>query len=231
MAGSTSNRTLAHGGVLWGQSFNPITYVPPDDDDGVTLVYLEATKDIVDGTPLDMDGALAATVVGTDNANAYLPVAMPLHFTTVGTWTCNFVIVGRNQFGEDVTETVATTGGTIISSNWCYSFVASITPNTLSGWTTSDSLDIGYTANVTANASIPLPFKLKDVNHINSVTVNGTSYAVTLDEVDRVDGDDVTASLLYHTVIVGAGTPADFGGGTTILPVSINLTLGAQEVY
>ncbi len=221
---ATSHGTLARGGVLWGMGFSPQITVPPNDVDGiVTHIDGDAeTGEIAVGVNLNMDGVLAASDATDDNA--YLPGAMSLQFEGVGTWDATWLVTGRNQFGDVVSESVnvAPSAGTVrVMTNHCYSFVASIACTAVTGWTlVGDTLDVGFEHNDNADCPYPLPFRVKDTDHVQAIAIAGSIF----------DGTDITVSTVYNTVTV-ATAATNVTGLTTLTPATISLVNGAAQVY
>lgn len=111
----------------------------PDNTASMIVVSTTDWDDLTEGVALTLDGE-ASTAIG-----AALPWAIALVFkrsldTAVGT----FVIVGYNQFGDSVTETIVLAAGGAVETEtaWCYSLVTSITC-TVKGAGTTQTLNIG----------------------------------------------------------------------------------------
>lgn len=200
--------------------FSPQITVPPNDDNCITLIYTQGTKEVVVGTKIDMDGVLAASDANDDNA--YLPSAMALQFEAQGTVDFVMDVVGRNQFGDNVTESVTFGSSTalIAYTNHCYSFVESITPTTVTSWTSTDDMLIGFEHNDNVDCPYPLPFRPRDADHIQAITIAGTVF----------DGTDITVSLIYNTVTV-LNAATNVTGLTTLTPATISLVNGAAQTY
>ena len=220
--GSTSHRSLATGSLLWGMGFNPQIVVGINDNACFTAEYVQGTKNLVVGTNVDLDGVLSAS--DSNNDNAYMPGATALQFESEGGPTLTFDVVGRNQFGESVSETVSLDGSTsVVYTNHCYSFVESVVPTVVTGWAaTSDKFRIGFEHNDEADCPYPLPFRVRDEDHIQAISLAGKTF----------DGSDITVSKVYNTVTVkNSATNIQDTDGLGLRVASISLVNGAAETY
>lgn len=220
MAGGTNHASLARGGVLWGMGFAPQITVPTNAANSVTLIYTQGVKEVVVGTALDMDGDLAAS--DANDQNAYLPGAMALQFEAQGTVDFVVNVIGRNQFGENVSElvTFGSSSDLIVYTNHCYSFVESMTPTVVTSWTSGDDLLVGFEHNDNVDCPYPLPFKPRNSDHVQAIAIAGNIF----------DGSDITTSLIYHTVTV-ANAASNITGLTELTPATISLVNGAAMTY
>ena len=170
------------------------------------------------GTTLNFKGVLAAADANDDNA--YLPGATALLFTKAGTYTMSFDVVGRNQFGETVSESVSVDSGAAYTVH-CYSFVETITVSAVSGWSVAgDTLAVGFDHNDNLDCPYPLPFRVRDEDHIQAITIAGKTF----------DGTDITVSKVYNTVTV-KNSATNIQSQNDLITASISLVNGAAETY
>jgi len=182
--------------------------------------YVQGTKNLVVGTNVDLNGVLSAS--DANNDNAYMPGATALQFENEGNPTLVFDVVGRNQFGDDVSETVSLSSSpTVVYTNHCYSFVASVVPTTVTGWAAiSDKFRIGFEHNDEADCPYPLPFRVRDEDHVQAISIKGVTF----------DGSDITVSKVYNTVTV-KNSATNIQSVTNLIPATISLVNGAAETY
>lgn len=212
---ATRNNNLGKGSLLWGASFNPVTYIPTDDPNSIVEAQLP-----VAGATLNMDGSAANADAAGDNA--YMPVPMALCFDhTVANHATTYRIDGKDQFGQDTIEDVSLTAQNAVYTNHCWSFVRTITVLATDASST-ERVVVGWIGNAVLDCPIPLPFYLKDPNHIYGLAVEAVQY----------DAVHLAPSKVYNTAVLlsDAGAPANLTA-TEILVVSINLINGAQAVY
>lgn len=225
MAGSTSNRTLAPGSLLWGRSFFPESYVAGEG--AAPLEHFVRNVDVPDlssGLPknIPLKGGGAAGDSAGDNA--YLSCPSSLFFkvtdTNLATLALTFVITGRNQFGDDVTETFSTLSDATVYTDHCYSFVESIVVTASTAWEeAADLLTVGANGNKTIDWPIALPFRIISADHIRAMSVEGTQFPAS----------DITISKVFNTAtILNSATNVE---ADAIGPVGISLVPGAREVY
>lgn len=221
--GSTSHRSLATGSLLWGMGFQPQIAVGIND----SLCFaaeINGNDDTVTAgtTNLAFDGTLSAS--DSSNLNAYMPGATALQFEGNGTFTMSILVTGRNQFGETVTETVALAPSAAeeqVMTNHCYTFVASALVTAVSGWSVAgDTLEVGFEHNDLVDCPYPLPFRVRDADHIQAITIQGTIF----------DGTDITVSKVYNTVTV-ANSATNIQSVSTIGVATISLVNGSAETY
>ena len=220
MAGSTSHRNLAPGSVLWGMGFTPTITVGINSNACFAAEYVQGTKNVVVGTNIDLDGPLSAS--DSTNDNAYMPGATALQFENEGDPVLTFDVTGLNQFGDKVTETVSLDDDpTAVYTNHCYTKVISVVPTAVSGWAaTSDKFRIGFEHNDEADCPYPIPFRLKDTDHIQGIAIKGVMF----------DGSDITVSKVYNTITV-KNSATNIQSMTALTTASIVLTPGAAGIY
>ena len=200
--------------------FTPVTHSPPNDADGYMVEITGAVASALEvDAVMDLDGALAASdAAGT---NSYLGCSSALQFDSEGSYTATLDVVGRNQFGDIVTETVSVlTGTNEVYTNHCYSFVASITCTAVSGWGTSaDKLQIGFNHNADISCPYPLSFRVKSGDHIQAVYVGQK----------LIPASEITVSTIYNTATVD--TTQSISGRTAVESVATVLVNGAAAAY
>jgi hypothetical protein len=129
-------------------------------------------------------------------------------------------VVGRNQFGESVEETVtlSTAAGLLKYTSHCYSYIASITPTTLTQNLAADNLSCGSDGTQTAAMPIPLPFKPKTTDCVQAVSIDALQW----------DSSELTVSKVYHTVTL---TTDNSWAGDHFSIAAISFVLGGREAY
>jgi hypothetical protein len=121
----------------------------------------------------------------------------------------SFTIIGENQFGESVTETVTTTGANAINhSLHCYRKIISITPTAKSSAGT-DTVAIGWRGEVTSGTPrLALPFKPSSTSSIKYVSMLSAPGAMPT----------FTPELTRYTIAISANPLLNSTtGGTLIL--------------
>lgn len=125
--------------------------------------------------------ALTALAVGTviTGSSFYTKNCQSLVFT--GALLDNastFAVVGENQFGDRVTETISLgAGSNVAQTTYCYRRVTSITILSGTVFGADDTLSVGYKISTTTAANldgerVPLPYKITRTNAIKDIQWN-----------------------------------------------------------
>ena len=213
MAGSLSHRTLAPGSILWGMGFTPFIGQPTYDADG----FAADPGGKAVGETIPLNGPLAA-----GSGPYYLPGACALHFNYgTNSNTVTYRIVGLDQFGDEVTEDLAMAAATNDAyTSHRFSRVDSVTVQSGS-LAAGDAFTIGFTYNNDIDCPIPVPFRIKNADHIQAISLQGEVYT----------GSDISVSTVYNTVTL-KNAATNIGSGTDgLMMVQFMLTPGAANLY